>query len=96
MSWRFASACLFAAALGAVVGGCNNQNSEEFTYEFEENGCNTGKHTFNSRDAYCKALADHDLNNGCAYSLRKQAFEANCPGYTWPDSAFDYDEYWPF
>lgn len=92
MNWKFASSFFFAAAVLAVAAGCNIQNnSEEFSYEFDVNGCSTGKHTFNSRDAYCKALADEALNNGCAYSLRKQTFEANCPGYTWPDASF-YDE----
>lgn len=95
MGWRLASACLFAAAFFALATGCND-NKEEYTYEFEEDGCNTGKHTFNSKDAYCRALADHALNNYCAPNLRRQTFEANCPGYTWPDSEFYYEEYWSY
>ncbi len=59
-----------------------NQNGVEvnqtFTYQIEVNGCNTGEHTFKSKIAYCEALEDEALNNGCALNERDRLYFANC------------------
>jgi hypothetical protein len=55
--------------------------SEEYTYQLSENGCDTGKHTFRSKSAYCDGLRNSDLNRGCASYLRRMTFtNAGCPG----------------
>ena len=55
--------------------------SEAYSYQFSENGCDTGKHEFTSKDSLCSALADSALNNGCAYSLRESEYRAQgCSG----------------
>lgn len=69
-----------------VVSGCgisidSKTESSTLTYEFESNGCKTGKHSFSSRTAYCEGLKSYSLNNGCAYGLRKAEYERNCTGF---------------
>ena len=62
-------------------GSDGGSKTESYSYEFEENRCNTGKHTFSSMADYCKGLKDHTLNKGCAPTLRKNEFEVRkCPG----------------
>jgi hypothetical protein len=92
-SWKLSvrSCCLvllsaLATACGSSVGVGSDQ--EGLAYEFTENGCKTGSHSFDSRDSYCRALQDSALNRGCAGVLRAKAFEeAECPG-RFSDSAF--------
>ena len=48
------------------------------TYQLNENGCDTGSHTFNTRADYCAGLNDETLNNGCALDLRQQLIQQNC------------------
>lgn len=55
-------------------------NEEAFTYEYTENGCNTGKHSFANLDAYCSALQNNSLNNNCAVNSRQSAFNQKCSG----------------
>ena len=57
------------------------QNSQEnLTYDYTENGCKTGSHSFSSLTDYCAGLENNQLNNGCAYDLRKSGFESRCSG----------------
>ena len=65
---------LFLAA--AAVSGCGSTSDVDLTYQYEVNGCDTGKHEFDSLAEYCEGLADDDLNNGCAADLREQAASA--------------------
>ncbi len=54
---------------------------ESYTYEFELNGCNTGRHQFLSKNAMCEGLKSQSLNNYCAVSMRERHFERHaCPG----------------
>lgn len=72
-------------ALSFAVIGCNQElkkNEATLAYDFDENGCKTGAHSFDSKSAYCAGLKDDVLNNGCAYSTRKAEYEANC-GTDW-------------
>ena len=66
-----------ALTLLLVLSGCGK---DEHVYDFTENGCATGEHKFDSKDGYCAGLKDHALNNGCAYTTRKQTFQQNCSG----------------
>jgi hypothetical protein len=58
------------AACGSTEAS-DESKSEKYTYEFEFNGCKTGKHSFSSKSEYCEALLDDDLNHGCARSMRE-------------------------
>jgi len=33
---------------------------------------------FDSKEAYCSALQNDELNKGCAYSLRQKQFSSEC------------------
>lgn len=74
-------AVLVFAALCASCGKDGETVSSSLSYEFESNGCNTGKHTFSSESELCTALQNDRLNRGCAAGLRAQHFrERKCPG----------------
>jgi HEAT repeat protein len=58
-------------------------------YQFELNGCTTGKQEFTS-DSYgdvarqlCEALQNEELNRRCAQPLRKNFFDKKCSGIAW-------------
>ena len=77
---------LFALVFAAGCGGDTNVNfgdkdsnkNESYSYQFNENGCDTGKQSFGSKDAYCAGLANEQLNKGCAPMLRQQMREREC------------------
>jgi hypothetical protein len=79
---------IFGLVLGsAVIVGCGKEESSKassvsYSYDFNQNGCPTGQHTFDSKSAYCAGLKNEDLNNGCAYSTRYQTYKAEC-GSDW-------------
>lgn len=56
----------------------SKDDSEDYQYEFSVNGCSTGKHSFSSKDDYCKALQDDGLNHGCAKDIRRQTHDREC------------------
>lgn len=78
-------------ALALLATACGDDFDDEeyydenisLSYNFDENGCRTGKHAFDSRQAYCAALSNDGLNRGCANTLRYQTFRQNCRGYNW-------------
>ena len=72
---RFLASTLLLITILVACG-----DDKKFTYEYEVNGCNTGKHSFDSKEAYCKALQEDDRNKGCALSLREDAFKRDCEG----------------
>jgi hypothetical protein len=59
----------------------STSSSEKYTYDFNYNGCKTGKKEFTSKAAFCDGLKDHALNNGCAEILREEHFKRqSCSG----------------
>lgn len=67
-----------------MLAACSAESKDEsFSYQFNHNGCDTGKQSFSSKDAYCDGLRDEARNKSCAYTLRYDTFTANCPGKTW-------------
>ncbi len=65
------------AVLGVLVfaAGCKSSESkssskEFYQYEVTENGCPSGKHSFNDKPALCAALKNDSLNNDCAARSR--------------------------
>jgi transposase-like protein len=60
----------------------SNVKTDSLSFEFEINGCKTGKHVFNSRDELCKGLQNNTLNNNCAVDMRADFFQTNCPSQT--------------
>jgi hypothetical protein len=60
-----------------VLWGCGNK----YTYSFTENGCETGEHSFGSKEEMCTALQNEDLNNTCAPGSREDYFKSQaCTG----------------
>jgi hypothetical protein len=49
-----------------------------YSYEFNGQGCKTGKHSFRTEDEYCRALMDDELNNHCARSQRENTYNSQC------------------
>lgn len=89
---------LFAFAMIAVglLAGCAGSSStsndnKSYAYEYEVNGCKTGRHEFGSKNDYCNGLKDDERNNYCAWSFRKEAFEESCPG-TFGAAVLEWDE----
>jgi hypothetical protein len=69
--------------LGVLAMGCGasvESSSEELTYSFKVNGCDTGEQKFRSKEDYCQGLRDEARNRGCARQLREDAFRARCQG----------------
>src|SRR5687768_17578087 len=59
----------------------NSSSSTSYSYQFSENGCDTGKHTFDSLQAECDGLQSDSLNKGCALRLRQDYFSTlKCTG----------------
>jgi hypothetical protein len=73
---------LTTASLGLSACGSSDDNkkTEDYSYEYSENGRETGKQTFNSLEELCLGLQNEELNSGNARSLRKAAFESKCSG----------------
>lgn len=79
---------LTVLALGMSISSCGegllktekkeSSGSTNYSYEYTENGCNTGKRSFNSKDSYCKGLMDDSANNYCARSMREETYNKNC------------------
>lgn len=81
LSFLILTACgLKLEGPGFKIGSEDKNETQSLSYELEENGCNTGKHEFSSRESYCTGLRNNTLNNGCAYSLRKDRYRAECSG----------------
>lgn len=76
------SACSLEVAGHKVLGGGDNK-SQNLSYEYSYNGCNTGKHEFSSQDDYCNGLKNDSLNNYCAINLRYNDFKAKCGDKSW-------------
>lgn len=78
----FTFASVQALAGGKIIytwGASNSSTSSQtYTYQYNVNGCDTGKHTFHSTKEYCEGLADDELNNGCATQFRCEAFDKRC------------------
>jgi hypothetical protein len=53
-------------------------SNENYSYDYDVNGCKTGEHDFPSKEAYCKGLVDEELNHGCAFELREKTFANEC------------------
>ena len=83
MSTNFYFSLVF---LAFIFSGCMSTNKtlksekkkESYSYDYTENGCNTGNHAFSELVQYCKALQDDNLNNGCASSMRQRAYTNEC------------------
>ncbi len=80
-------AFLTLSLAASCVTACNvdlksEDKSSNFAYDFDQNGCKTGRHEFGTMAEYCNALKNDPLNNYCAYSFRKADYEANC-GTDW-------------
>ena len=58
--------------------------ANSLSYNYTENGCSTGEHTFYANDQLCDGLKNDSLNNYCALSLRHSRYQTDCAGRgTW-------------
>jgi hypothetical protein len=70
---------------GTFTGAGSTENVSQ-SYEFSQDGCSTGYHSFSGANAddvtkrLCTALQDHDLNLECAEGLRQEFFSRVCGG----------------
>nr|BFD67906.1 hypothetical protein HAGR004_29280 [Bdellovibrio sp. HAGR004] len=80
---EFMKALMILGTLWMLAACSAESKDESFSYQFSYNGCDTGKQTFNSLNAYCDGLRDEARNKSCAYSLRYDTFTAKCPGRIW-------------
>lgn len=90
MTKLFASTILFSMMAFAVACSSNHSDStpsqrvemsESYSYQFNENGCDTDKQSFSSVADYCLGLQNENVNHGCALDLREDAFQRQqCPG----------------
>jgi hypothetical protein len=55
-----------------------DQREKLYTYQFSDNGCDTGKRQFEKHDEYCKALIDDAANRDCAHDLRQAQWDKSC------------------
>ena len=87
---------IFFSALGSILVGCNTKlnsssSSEEYVYQFNDNGCDTGRKSFSSQGDMCSALKNDAANGFCARDLRSARFRQDCSGsmaalYTTPQT----------
>ncbi len=83
MKWiLFSVVFAVQASCGSIEAGSGSieheDKSESYSYEYEVNGCKTGKHNFSSKKDYCAALLNEELNKGCAFRLRTQKHKQEC------------------
>jgi|GEM_PF-1919197 len=74
--------CLVTTVGALVACGVKNDrlSTSRLSYQYSENGCDTGKKTFSSLPQLCEDLQDPVSNNYCAEGLRRQDFEGRCGG----------------
>ena len=70
---------IFTISLSAC-GSKDDTTTTSLSYDFTENGCKTGSHTFSSLAELCTGLQTDALNNGCALGLRQDEFKGRCSG----------------
>jgi hypothetical protein len=75
--------CSIETPFGSTEIGDGKQETKDLSYEFEENGCNTGRVKYKDSQDYCNALKDNARNNYCAGSMRYDEFKRACPGQNW-------------
>ncbi len=72
------TSCTLPEAVNGLV--TSQSANSKLTYNFSENGCQTGEHTFYSEQQMCDGLKSDVLNNYCALRLRQIKFQADCQG----------------
>jgi len=73
----------FALATALMAVGCNpylGEQTQSYTYEYDVQGCYTGKHTFHNVNALCSALKNEAFNHGCAFKERSKRYATQCGG----------------
>ena len=59
-----------------IITACGS--SQDYTYQYNDKGCETGKHEFDSKESYCSGLKSEEINHGCASSMREASYKSNC------------------
>jgi hypothetical protein len=49
-----------------------------YSYQFVDNGCDTGRHEFEDHAELCRALLDDAFNHWCAWRERHEKFQQDC------------------
>ncbi|MEC9282098.1 MAG: hypothetical protein VX642_05260 [Bdellovibrionota bacterium] len=70
-----------------LLCNCSSESSSSNycdSYQYKENGCDTGKMVFEGSSAeevnqlLCSALQDDELNRYCAYDMRLARYKQSC------------------
>lgn len=80
--WKLSLALLILAALPACQQEYKSETVDK-SYQFNVNGCDTGKVNYTSNDDLCAKLQDESLNKFCAQDKRKEMFDQSCGGKAW-------------
>jgi len=72
---------IFAIACLVLVSCSSNSGSDkvQYHYKLSQNNC-VAEQSFDDKAAYCTALTDWKLNNGCASKLREDLYKKDCGG----------------
>ena len=62
----------------AFVACSVEREEKNYKYQYNYNGCDTGKQEFSSKGAYCSAPLNDRLNNGCARETRQEVYRQEC------------------
>jgi len=75
------STFLFVQSCGDLAN--LSQKNENYSYQFNVNGCDTGYRSFASRESMCESLKDNTGNYNCAYNERYVKFQNDCYDKQW-------------
>lgn len=73
----FKTVVFFSVCALVACAAEDKTEKKSYSYELEENGCNTGKKTFKDKKSYCESLLNDAANNGCAPNLRALEYQNN-------------------
>ena len=65
------------SACGPIIVDPRSNSGDPYSYQFNEYGCDTGYHSFETQREMCDALNSYDLNGGCASNSRARRFDAS-------------------
>lgn len=64
-----------------LIPNSNSETSSSLSYQYNVNGCDTGKQEFSSQKSLCDGLLDESRNSGCAQGDRYKAYQNSCSQY---------------
>ncbi len=77
---------IVALLLTQLLAGCSvseSHKSEDKSYQYTVNGCDTTRISYGSAEDLCAKLKDDAVNHNCAASARYERFKQDCSGQSW-------------